>query len=142
FAGAMVVPLGFVVLETVTVLAIAVVLLGAHFELDGVLTAVLALPPTLGFYAALGAVSASFIVLTKRGDPVTPIVTRLTNFLAGALFPVAVLPGALEALAHLLPPLYALEVLRAGLINGESIGEVWGDYLVLLGSAAVSLPLA
>jgi ABC-2 type transport system permease protein len=142
FVGALVVPLGFALLEIVVVFGIAIVALGADFQASGMATAVLALPPALALFAAIGAMSAAFIVLSKRGDPFTPLITQSTNFLAGALFPIAVLPGALQGLAHLLPPYYALEVLRAGLINGQSIGEVAGDYAILCAFALVLLPLS
>jgi ABC-2 type transport system permease protein len=141
FVGALVVPLGFVVIETSVVLFIAIVVLGADFQLAGVFTALLAVPPTLAFYAAVGACSAAFLVLSKRGDPFTPLFARLSNFLAGALFPVAVLPGALQAVAKVLPPYYALEVLRAGMLRGEPITEVWPEYLILCLSAAACLPV-
>jgi len=105
-------------------------------------TAAVALPPTLALFAAIGAISAAFIVLSKRGDPFTPMITQTTNFLAGALFPIAVLPVFLQGVAHLLPMFYALQVLRGGLINGESVADVSGDLLILLAFAVVLLPLS
>ena len=142
FVGSLVVPLGFALIEIIFVFGVAIVLAGAHFQLGGLLTAALAMPPTLALFAAIGAVSAAFIVLSKRGDPFTPMVTQTTNFLAGALFPIAVLPGVLQSIAHVLPPFYALQVLREGLINGKSVGAVWVDYLMLIGFAVVLLPLS
>jgi ABC-2 type transport system permease protein len=142
FAGALLVPLGFVLLESSIILLVSVSLLGAHLQVGGLLTAALALPPTLAFFAAVGACSAAFIVVSKRGDPVTPVFTQLSNLLAGALFPVAVLPGALQAVAKVFPPYYSLRVIRGGLLNGSGITDVWGDYLVLVGSAAIALPLS
>jgi ABC-2 type transport system permease protein len=141
FIGALVVPICFALVETGFVFLVAV-LLGAHFDVTGTLTVILALPPTLAVYAAFGGLSASFIILSKRGDPFTPVVTQITNFLGGALFPVAVLPDALQVVAHLLPPYYALQVLRAGLLRGESIIDVGGDYLILVGFAVVLFPLS
>jgi ABC-2 type transport system permease protein len=142
FIGSLVVPLGFALVEILFVFGGSIIALGADFQLQGMLTAALALPPTLALFAAIGAISAAFIVLSKRGDPFTPMITQSTNFLAGALFPIAVLPGFLQGVAHLLPPFYALEVLRAGLINGKSVSDVAGDYLILIGFAIVLLPLS
>jgi ABC-2 type transport system permease protein len=142
FIGSLIVPLGFALVEIVFVFGVAILVLGAHFQASGLVTAALAMPPTLALFAAIGGVSAAFIVLSKRGDPFTPLMTQSTNFLAGALFPIAVLPGALQGVAHLLPPFYALQVLRAGLINGDSIFEVGPDYLILVAFALVSLPIS
>jgi ABC-2 type transport system permease protein len=139
FIGSMITPFLLATIETSLVTTVAVGL-GAHFEWSGVLTAAFALPPTLAVYAAFGAVSAAFIILSKRGDPVTPLVTQLSNLLAGALFPVAVLPAALETLAHLLPPYYALYVMRAGLLEGEPITAVAGEFAILVMFAVIMLP--
>lgn len=142
FLGSLIVPLGFVACETVLVLFIAIVFLGADFQLGGIATAALAVPPILAFYSAAGAASAAFLVLSKRGDPFTPLATRLTNFLAGSLFPVAVLPGVLRAVAKALPPYHALVVLRSGMLRGEGIGAVGANYLYLCVAAAACLPLS
>jgi ABC-2 type transport system permease protein len=142
FLGSLVVPMGFALLEITLVFGVAILALGADFQAGGMLTAVLAIPPTLALFAAIGALSASFIVLSKRGDPFTPVITQSTNFLAGALFPIAVLPGVLQGVAHILPPFYALQVLREGLINGQSVTDVAGDYAILVAFAIVLLPLS
>jgi ABC-2 type transport system permease protein len=142
FLGSIIVPVGFIACETALVLFIAIVFLGADFHLSGVVTAALAVGPILAFYSAAGAASAAFLVLSKRGDPFTPLATRVTNFLAGSLFPVAVLPGALQAVAKALPPYHALVVLRSGMLRGEGIGAVWPNYLYLCLAAAVSLPVS
>ena len=141
FVGSLIVPLGFMVVETTIVMLFAIVVLGADFQLGGTLTAFLAVPPTLAFYAAVGAVSAAFVVLSKRGDPFTLLATRLSNFLAGALFPIAVMPGVLRALAKVLPPYYSLEVLRAGMLRGQGVHDVWQELTVLWVVAAASLPV-
>jgi ABC-2 type transport system permease protein len=141
FVGSMLTPFGFATIETSLVTAAAVVV-GAHFDPNGVVTAGLALPPTLAVYGAFGAMSAAFIILSKRGDPVTPLLTQLTNLLAGALFPVAVLPEGLQKLAHLLPSYYALVVMRAGLLDGEPISAVAGEFAILVMFAVVLLPLS
>jgi ABC-2 type transport system permease protein len=142
FVGSLIIPLGFALIEIFFVFGFAILVLGADFQAQGILTAALAMPPTLALFAAIGAISAAFIVLSKRGDPFTPVVTQTTNFLAGALFPIAVLPGMLQGVAHILPPFYALQVLREGLINGHSITSVAGDYAILTAFAMVLLPLS
>jgi ABC-2 type transport system permease protein len=142
FGGALVVPLAFILIESSIILLVSIAFLDAHLQVGGLVTAALALPPTLAFFAAVGACSAAFIVVSKRGDPVTPVFTQLSNLLAGALFPVTVLPGALQAVARVFPPYYSLHVIREGLINGAAITDVWGDYVVLVASAAVALPLS
>jgi ABC-2 type transport system permease protein len=141
FVGALIVPAILTTIEILTVLAVATIL-GASFVTSGLLVVVVTVPPTLAVFAAFGGISGAFIILSKRGDPVTPLVIQFTNLLAGALFPIAVLPEALQVIAKLLPPYYALQVLRGGLLEGKSISEMRGDYAILLGFAIVLLPLS
>jgi ABC-2 type transport system permease protein len=58
----------------------------------------------------------------------TPVVAILPWFFAGALFPIAALPGALTAFAKVLPLTHALALMRYGLIDGRGTGlhDIWG----------------
>jgi ABC-2 type transport system permease protein len=58
----------------------------------------------------------------------TPPVAILPFFFAGALFPIAALPGALAAFAKVLPLTHALALMRYGLLDprGGSLHDIWG----------------
>jgi ABC-2 type transport system permease protein len=58
----------------------------------------------------------------------TPAVAILPWFFAGALFPIAALPGALTAFAKLFPLTHALAVMRYGLLgdHGSGLHDIWG----------------
>jgi ABC-2 type transport system permease protein len=106
--GALVVPLALTMVEIVGVLFVAVVFLGADLHASGLLTALLALPLVVAVFCSFGVFSAAVVVLTKRGDPFTVMFTRVSTFLAGALFPISVMPGALQVLAKAFPAYYSL----------------------------------
>ena len=57
-----------------------------------------------------------------------PAVAILPFFLAGALFPIAAMPGALTAIAKALPLTHALALLRYGFIDpsGTGLHDIWG----------------
>jgi ABC-type polysaccharide/polyol phosphate export permease len=57
-----------------------------------------------------------------------PAVAILPFFLAGALFPISAMPGALAALAKALPLTHALALLRYGFIDphGKGLHDIWG----------------
>ena len=59
----------------------------------------------------------------------TPAVAILPWFFAGALFPIAALPGALTAFAKVLPLTHALAVMRYGVLgdNGAGLHDIWGS---------------
>ena len=77
------------------------------------------------------------LVLTKRGDPFTVFATQITTFLAGAVFPTSVLPGALRVLSRLVPTYYSLDGLRRTLLTGGGGATVVRDIAVLAGFSAV-----
>jgi ABC-2 type transport system permease protein len=58
----------------------------------------------------------------------TPAVAILPWFFAGALFPIAALPGALTAFAKVLPLTHALALMRYGLLGdgGGGLHDIWG----------------
>jgi ABC-2 type transport system permease protein len=59
----------------------------------------------------------------------TPAVAVLPFFLAGALFPIAAMPGALTAFAKVLPLTHALALMRYGFVDphGTGLHDIWGD---------------
>jgi ABC-type polysaccharide/polyol phosphate export permease len=58
----------------------------------------------------------------------TPAIAILPWFFAGALFPIAALPGALTAFAKVLPLTHALALMRYGLLgdHGAGLHDIWG----------------
>jgi ABC-2 type transport system permease protein len=63
----------------------------------------------------------------------TPAVAILPFFFAGALFPIGAMPGALTAIAKVLPLTHALALLRYGLIDpsGKGLHDIWGMHNVV-----------
>jgi ABC-2 type transport system permease protein len=58
----------------------------------------------------------------------TPAVAILPFFLAGALFPIGALPGALTTIAKALPLTHALALMRYALVDpsGKGLHDIWG----------------
>jgi ABC-2 type transport system permease protein len=141
-AGSLLVPLAMTLLQVVTLMTISVLGFGADFTLSGVLVAIPVLFLTAATFCAFGILSASFIVLTKRGDPFTPFIVQAGTLISGALFPTAVLPDAVAALAKFVPAFYGLDALRQVLLLGAGLGDVADRLAVLTAFAAVLLPLS
>jgi len=141
-AGFLVVPLGLTTVQVAVEVAAAIAIFGAHFPLSGLLLALPVLVLTVATFCAFGIFSASFIVLTKRGDPFAIFVAQASTLLAGALFPVSVLPGPLQGMARAVPAFYGLDAMRAAVLGNAGLGDVAGKLLVLAAFAAALLPLA
>jgi ABC-2 type transport system permease protein len=140
-AGSFLEPLLMALVQTAIYLTAAIVVFRAHIPLSGLWLAVPLMAMTVLTFCALGILSAAFIVLTKRGDPISLIGGAGTLF-AGVLFPTSVLPGPLEAATRWIPAYYGLEGLRAVLLTGAGLGDIAGDLLKLGAFLAVLLPIA
>jgi ABC-2 type transport system permease protein len=97
---------------------------------------------TLLAFSGLGILSSSYLLLFKRGNPAKWFLLGVSGLVSGTLFPISVLPGWLQVVAKLNPVTYALNAMRAALIGGESLHEVWRPLAILLLFAVILLPLS
>lgn len=74
-----------------------------------VLAALLVLLLSMSVMLGLGILSGAFIMAFKQGDPFTTALTPAAFLLRGVAYPVAVLPGWMQALSVVFPHTYALE---------------------------------
>jgi ABC-2 type transport system permease protein len=139
-AGALVVPLTMTATEIALYLIIGIGFVGVGFPLIGVLLAFPILILTVATFCALGILSASFIVLTKRGDPISVAVAQGTAFLGGAYFPVALFPEPLQLVARLTPAYYGIQGIREALLSDAGPADVLDEFTVLITFTAVLLP--
>lgn len=93
---------------------------------------------TIAAMSSLGVLAASGVLLFKEFDPLNWFLGGLMRLVGGVYFPVALLPGWLQALAKLFPLTYAVDGLRQAALAGRSLGELW-DVCVTLGLFAVVL---
>ena len=77
---------------------------------------------------ALAETLASRIPNQEEYIGAVPVVAILPWFFAGALFPIAVLPGVMTAFAKVLPLTHVLALLRYGLVDrtGGGLHDIWG----------------
>jgi ABC-2 type transport system permease protein len=141
-AGSVAVPIGIAVTQIGIYLASGWLLFDLDLDPGGLLLMIPVLLLGLIVFGTFGALSAAFVVLTKRGDPFTVLLTQMSTLVAGAIFPVAVLPGAVQAIAKVLPAYYVLHGLRETLLLGAGLGDIVGDLLALTGFAIVLIPVS
>jgi ABC-2 type transport system permease protein len=104
-------------------------------QLQGTLEALLV-------FASLGVLSASFLMVWKRGDPVGLLMGGLMTLFGGVFYPVSAMPEWLQRISYVLPITYGLDGIRGVLLRGAGVSEVWPQIVVLLGFVAVLTPLA
>jgi ABC-2 type transport system permease protein len=96
---------------------------------------------------ALVATSVCLLVATIARTPeqatsIGPPVGIILGALGGCMFPLEITPPAFQAVAHLTPQAWALDGLLELMGKGATLADILPQVLVLLGFAAVILPLA
>jgi ABC-2 type transport system permease protein len=81
------------------------------------------------------------LLFPERGSQMTHVIIALLLLVSGVYYPIEVLPGWLQALAHISPATYVLDGVRASLVDGASIASLWPNIWPLLIIGAVTLPL-
>ena len=113
--------------------------------------------PNANFASALvvlGVASISFVgigmmtavlplISPEKGVQLGFIAQGVLLVVSGVYYPVDVLPGWMQALAVISPATYALDGIRAAILDGAGVGAVWHDIwpLVVIGAVAVPLGL-
>lgn len=129
-------------LRVVIYLIVGALVFGASLGQANVLAALVVMLLSIASLSGIGILSASFVLLMKKGDPVGSVIGSLSSLLAGVYYPVTVLPDWLEPLSRILPLTYALDAMRLALLQGYSLYELRFDILILLGFAVVLTPLS
>lgn len=140
--GSSLYPFVLMSLRTVIYLGWGAALFGFPWREANWLGALLVLGASILAFLGLGILSASYLLVFKRGNPVNWAFVGLSTVLGGMLYPVSVLPGWLQFLARLIPVTYALEGMRAALLGRATVGQLWPPLAALLAFAAVLLPLS
>lgn len=89
-----------------------------------------------------GILSAAFVLVFKRADPLNWLIDLTTFIFCGVYFPITLLPSGLRLFSYLLPLTYALEALRGALMRGQSLTELSTPLIALVIFNIILIPLA
>ncbi len=93
-------------------------------------------------FSSMGILSASFIVLFKKGDPLNWFFSIVSWLLGGVYYPISVLPEWLQRFSAFIPMTHSLEALRMLLINQGTLVSVSKSIFVLGIWALAGLPVS
>ena len=97
---------------------------------------------TIVSFSAFGILSAAFIIVFKRGDPVSWALGSTSELLGGVFYPITILPLWLQKVSALLPITYSLRAIRHAVLQGHSFRALSGDILALALFSVVMVPLS
>lgn len=132
----------FTSLNVLIYLIFGATVFGVNFSKMNIFAAFLILFLTIITFSGLGIISASFIMVFKRGDPVNWVFGSLSSLMGGTFFPITVFPAWLQKFSYLFPIFYSLRAMRLALLKGYSLRALAPDILILTGFAVVILPLS
>ena len=141
-AGSAIYPFVYESVRTGVYLVWGVLLFGFPVNQANWLGALAVLTVSILAFAGLGILSASYLLLFKRGNPAKWLLLGASGVLGGMMYPVAVLPHALQILSRLLPVTYSLEGLRAALLDGADFIALWPSIRALAAFVIVLLPVS
>ncbi|MBN2444705.1 MAG: ABC transporter permease [Spirochaetales bacterium] len=83
-------------------------------------------------FMSFGLLSVAFIIVLKKGDPISWLITSLNFILGGAFFPIEVLPPWVRIFSKILPATYVLDSLRLTISKGYDLLQIRPQILVLV----------
>ena len=128
-------------LRVIIYLAIGISLIGFHLGNANLLASLIVLILTIPTFSGIGILAASFILVLKRGEPITWLVNSLSGLLGGIYFPIHMLPPLLQIPARFLPVTYSLDAMRLALLQGASLGSLLPQILILSIFCLIFVPI-
>ncbi len=117
-------------------------LVGADFSQANWGAALVVLLISMVTLVTYGIISAAFVIVYKRSDPMNWFINSIAYVFSGVFFPVELFPPWLRLVSYALPFTYALRALRGALMRGAPLSELAPDIAVLSAFAAVLTPLS
>ena len=81
------------------------------------------------------------LISPEKGTQLGFMAQGIMLVVSGVYYPVSVLPGWMQAISTISPATYALRGIRRAILDGASLGSVWGDLWPLVAIGVVSVPL-
>lgn len=135
-------PYVFTTFSFLTYLIFGVLLFDLQIGNSNPLTAVVMLFLAVLTFAPLGIVSATVVLVFKRGSGLRKVFSATSALLGGTFYPTEVLPDWIQSVCYFVPMTHAVTGLRSALISNASLSELTGEILFLCVFAAISLPLS
>jgi ABC-2 type transport system permease protein len=118
------------------------ILLGVNMTAANVGGALIILILTIICFSSIGILSASFIMVFKRGNPINMLLMGTSELFGGVLFPIEVFPEWLQSISRILPITYSVNGMRHALLQGYSLEELAPDILTLAFFSIALLPFS
>ncbi|MFZ5801048.1 MAG: ABC transporter permease [Candidatus Omnitrophota bacterium] len=118
-----------------------VLLFGVNLTYANVFSVLVILLLTAAAFGGLSLLAASFILIFKKGEPVTWVANTLMGIFGGVYFPIAILPDWMQFFSPLVPVTYAVRAIQLAVYKGLPVASLAGEICALLIFSVILLPL-
>jgi ABC-2 type transport system permease protein len=130
------------VVRTALLFAVVALFFGLEFPQADFGAALLLLAAASVSFVGIGMITAVLpLISPEKGAQLGFVAQGLLLVVSGVYYPVDVMPGWMQAIATISPATYALDGIRAAVLDGAGAGAVWHDLWPLLIMGAVAIPL-
>lgn len=133
---------GFATVQVLAYLLLGWLFLGVQIGHANLLAAGLILGLSIVVFCSLGILAASFVMVLKRGDPITWFFNASFTLLGGVYYPITILPEWMQTLSNLLPVTYGLRAMRHALLQGAGLVALLPDLIPLTLFGIFLLPVS
>lgn len=113
--------------------------LGAHFDIQHPVAAVVSLVAVYGSALAVGLGFGGLFILSRQSNALSNFLQAPIYLLAGFYVPRSALPSWLQWISEVIPIAHAVDALRLTALSGGSFSTVWRSLLATVATAAVFL---
>lgn len=132
----------FATLDVFIYIVLGIFLFKINFSNINILSTLVILLLTIISFSSLGIISASFVIVFKRGNPIGWIINALEGILGGVYFPITVMPRFLQLLAKFLPITYAVRAIELAVYRGYPLTQLRNEIGFLLIFSLFLVPLS
>lgn len=130
------------VLRTAALFAVVAVFFGLEFPDANFVAALVLLAVASVSFVGVGMITGILpLISPEKGAQIGFIAQGMLLVISGVYYPVEVMPGWMEWLSTISPATYALEGIRAAVLDGARLGAVWDDLWPLLALGAIAIPV-
>jgi ABC-2 type transport system permease protein len=130
------------VVRAVFLFGIVAAMFGLQLPQANFLSAVVVLAIASISFVGIGMMTAVLpLISPEKGVQLGFIAQGVLLVVSGVYYPVDVLPGWMQALAVISPATYALDGIRAAILDGAGVSAVWHDIWPLIVIGVVAVPL-
>ncbi len=132
----------FATFNMLVYIGLGIFLFKINFSNVNMVSAFVVLLLTISSFSGLGILSASFVMVFKRGNPVGWAINIFEGLIGGVYFPVSILPLWLQYIAKFFPITYAIRAIELAVYKGYTLGQLKFEITLLCIFSLILIPLS